>query len=49
MDALGLLFPSDGKMELIDLYADWRNKHQTYWFKKWFRKPRRKISKSKEA
>ncbi|WP_341838599.1 hypothetical protein WJU16_12300 [Chitinophaga pollutisoli] len=45
MDALGLLFPKDGKMKLIDLYANWRDKHHTYWFKKWFRKPRRKLSK----
>lgn len=45
MDALGLLFPNDGKMKLIDLYASWRDKHHTYWFKKWFRKPRRKLSK----
>lgn len=45
MDALGSLFPSDGNMKLIDLYSNWRKKHQTYWFKKWFHKPRRKLSK----
>ena len=45
MDALGLLFPRDGKSKLVDLYADWRDKHHAYWFKKWFRKPRRKLSK----
>lgn len=45
MDALGLLFPADGKMKLIDLYANWREKHHKYWFKKWFRKTRRKLPK----
>ncbi len=45
MDALGLLFPKDGKSKLVDLYADWRDKHHTYFFKKWFKKPRRKLSK----
>jgi hypothetical protein len=44
MDALGLLFPKNGKSKLLDLYADWRNAHHTYWFKKWFHKPRRKLS-----
>jgi hypothetical protein len=39
------LFPKDGKRKIIDLYAGWRRKHHTYWFKKWFRKPRRKLSK----
>ena len=43
MDALGMLFPKDGKTKMVDLYADWRKKHHTYWFKKWFRKPRRKL------
>ncbi|HVY73550.1 MAG TPA: hypothetical protein VG890_01905 [Puia sp.] len=44
MDALGSLFPRNGKSKLIDLYANWRDKHEAYWFKKWFRKPRRKLS-----
>lgn len=43
MDALGLLFPKNGKKKLVNLYADWRDKHHTYFFKKWFRKPRRKL------
>jgi hypothetical protein len=43
MNALGLLWPNDAKMKLIDLYAKWREEYQTYWFKKWFRKPRRKL------
>lgn len=45
MDAVGLLFPKNGKGKLVDLYAKWRNKHHAYWFKHWLRKPRRKISK----
>lgn len=45
MDALGLLFPTNGKSKMIDVYAKWRKKHQTYFFKKWFKKPRRKLSK----
>ena len=44
MDALGSLFPTKGKMKMIDLYADWRDKHHTYFFKKWFKKPRRKLT-----
>ena len=45
MDALGSLFPTNAKMKLIDLYADWRDKHHTYFFKKWLKKPGRKLSK----
>ena len=41
MDALSLLFPCNGNMKLIDCYDHWRSKHYRYWFKKWFRKPRR--------
>jgi hypothetical protein len=44
MDAIGLLFPNNGNSKMVDLYAKWRDKHQTYWFKQWFRKPRRKPS-----
>jgi hypothetical protein len=43
MDALGSLFPKDGNMKLLDAYCKWREKHHTHWFKKWFRKPRRKL------
>ncbi len=43
MDALGMLFPKSGNGKLVDVYAKWRKKHHTYWFKKWFRKPRRKL------
>ncbi|HEV7780575.1 MAG TPA: hypothetical protein VGO58_04880 [Chitinophagaceae bacterium] len=44
MDALGLLFPREGKTKLLDLYAAWRDKHSGYWFRKWFRKPGRRAS-----
>lgn len=44
MDALGLLFPKNGKRKMVDIYAKWRDKYHTHWFKKWFRKPRRKLS-----
>lgn len=43
MDAVGLLFPANGKSKIIDLYSEWRNKHHSYWFKQWFRKARRKL------
>lgn len=43
MDALGMLFPKNGSMKMIDAYSKWRKKHHTWWFKKWFRKPRRKL------
>ncbi len=40
MDAVGLLFPSNDSNR-IDVYADWREKHDRYWFKKWFNRYRR--------
>ena len=43
MDAIGMLFPKNGNMKIINQYARWREKYQVYWFKKWFRKPRRKV------
>lgn len=41
MDAVGMLFPSKGSVKMIDRYSKWRAKHQTYWFKQWWRKTRR--------
>lgn len=41
MDAVGMLFPNDNS-EMIDIYADWRKKHNEYWFNKWFTKNERK-------
>lgn len=43
MDAVGMLFPWDGRSKLLGLYSDWRKRHHNYWFKKWWRKPRRKL------
>ena len=44
MDALGALFPVNGKRKMIDLYTKWRSKHHAYWFKKWFKKPERRLA-----
>lgn len=46
LDALGLMFPKTGKPKMLDLYAEWRDKHQAYWFKHWFKKPKRKLPRS---
>ncbi|GAA4300651.1 hypothetical protein [Compostibacter hankyongensis] len=42
MDAVGLLFPENDHTGLIDLYSEWRDKNDIYWFNKWYSKPRRK-------
>lgn len=41
MDAVGMLFPSNDS-DMIDIYSDWREKHNKFWFKKWWGKYRRK-------
>lgn len=46
LDAVGLLFPVDGSTKLLLAYEKWRDKQQVYWFKKWYKKPRRKQSKN---
>lgn len=43
LDAIGLLWPEGAKSKMIDRHANWRDKYHTYWFRKWFRKPRRKL------
>ncbi len=43
MDAIGMVWPDQGNSNLIDLTDKWRSKYHAYWFKKWFRKPRRKL------
>jgi len=43
MDALGLLFPKHGKSKTIDAYTHFRDRYHNHWFKKWFKKPRRKL------
>jgi hypothetical protein len=42
MDAVGMVWPAEGKMKLVELSSRWRNKYYKYWFRKWHRKPRRK-------
>lgn len=42
LDAIGALFPANGKQKLVSLYAQWRNQHHRYFFKKWFKKPGRR-------
>ena len=37
LDAISLLFPKDGEDELLQAYADWREKYQVYWLAKWSR------------
>lgn len=49
MDAVGMLFPSENNDKVLDLYAKWRDKHHTWWFKKWFRKARRKLLNTEES
>ncbi len=36
LDAVGMLFPANGKTKMVNLYSKWRNKHYIWWFKKWF-------------
>jgi hypothetical protein len=42
MDAVGMVWPTDGKMKLMELSAKWQKKYHAYWFKKWFNKYGRK-------
>jgi len=42
LDAIGMLWPSNAKMKLIDRHAKWRNRYYKYWFRKWHNKIRRK-------
>lgn len=43
MDAMGSVWPNNSKIKLVNLTVRWRKKYQTYWFKQWHGKPRRKI------
>ena len=42
MDAIGMLWPKEGSMDLVELQAKWRAEYYKYWFKKWWGKVRRK-------
>ena len=44
LDAMGMLFPKNGNMKLLDKYVDWRDKHNKMWFNKWFTAVRRNIN-----
>lgn len=41
MESLVALFPEDNDAKLIDLYAAWRERHQSFWFNRWFFRARR--------
>lgn len=40
LDAIGMLWPLNAKMEMIELHSRWRDAYYHYWFQKWLRKPR---------
>jgi hypothetical protein len=42
MDAIGMVWPMDAKMKMVELSAEWQEQYHRYWFKKWIRRPRRK-------
>lgn len=42
MDSIGMLWPKEGSMDLIELQAKWRERYYKYWFKRWWEKVRRK-------
>ena len=42
LDAVGLLFPDNGG-DLVDLYDEWREEHEKYWFNKWYFKSSRRL------
>lgn len=41
LDAIGMLWPQNAKMKFIEMHARWRDKYYNWWFKKWYKKPRR--------
>jgi hypothetical protein len=44
LDTMGGLWPEGDKWKIIKRHAKWRDYYQdNYWFKKWYRKPRRKL------
>jgi hypothetical protein len=49
MDAIGMLFPYNGSMKMLDSYSGWRDKQYRFWFKQWWRKPRRKLIKPTQS
>ncbi len=41
LDAIGLLWPTNSPMELIELTSKWRKEYYNYWFEKWQTSQRR--------
>ncbi|TXJ22831.1 MAG: hypothetical protein E6Q24_20100 [Chitinophagaceae bacterium] len=41
MGYLVALFPEENDSKLIDLYAAWKERHQSFWFDRWFFRARR--------
>lgn len=41
MECLVALFPEENDAKLIDLYAAWKERHQSFWFDRWFFRARR--------
>ena len=49
MDAVNQLFPENSDNEdLLKKYCEWRDEHQSWWFKKWYYKIRRKKVKGED-
>ena len=44
MDAMGLLWPANAEMKLLDLSVQWREAYHAWWFEKWCKKPVRKLT-----
>jgi len=42
LDALGMLFPKEGDAKLLQLFEQWRRRHEDRWFRYWYHRPIRK-------
>lgn len=42
LNAIGLLWPQNAKLKIIETHARWRDNYYNYWFKKWYKKYHRK-------
>lgn len=36
MEAIHMLYPEHADEELLQLHAEWREKYEEYWFRKWY-------------
>jgi hypothetical protein len=41
LEAIGMLWPENAKMKMIQMHTQWRDKYYNWWFKKWYNKPHR--------